>query len=201
MHIKANGFRQQVRDMSSRHENSRLSIMLGANALAAASLAFKVSPDVPSDYSLGAFAKISMQHTPSWLTVWIASERQLRQICFCMKHAEFADDFYRQKSMKSITNQQGKHHLWASFIIARRGEQAHFWALYSAMPAATKQLKRKEGLFSQLSGRRLNRLWNRPPWGLKIFVCFVGMEFHFCFHFNESTSLVLALKRWKINNV
>ena len=58
MHIKANGFRQQVRDMSSRHENSRLSIMLGANALDAASLAFKVSPDVPSDYSLGAFAKI-----------------------------------------------------------------------------------------------------------------------------------------------
>ena len=57
MHIKANGFRQQVRDMSSRHENSRLSIRLGANALAAASLAFKVSPDVPSDYSLGAFAK------------------------------------------------------------------------------------------------------------------------------------------------
>ena len=122
--------------------------------------------------------------------------RQLRQICFCMKHAEFADDFYRQKSMKSITNQQGKHHLWASSIIARRGEQAHFWALYSAMPAATKQLKRKEGLFSQLSGRRLNRLWNRPPWGLKIFVCFVGMEFHFCFHFNDSTSLVLALKLW-----
>jgi hypothetical protein len=35
---------------------------------------------------------------------------------------QLAVDFYRQKSMKSITNQQGKHHLWASFIMARCGE-------------------------------------------------------------------------------